>query len=183
MTFPDGKQAGCGFSSVVLIIGIAMLAIVATTRLAVFNQMIQRYQTRSGVDQVTGDLQKFRGWTMTSGSRDRFFARDCPSGPSPFKEYRIERQGAGGVWPGPRDTPSSYANILTGWQDLQREYVGVRVTQLKDNAAADRDNIIFDSRGASLNPGVAYPLTVTVLHTSGIQRPVQVRSAGGMRMQ
>ena len=177
------EQRDGGFSAVELVIGVAMLAIVAATGVAMFLPTIQRYQTRSGADQIAGDLRKIQGLAMTSGSRHRLFVRDCPSGPSPCKEYRIERGGAGGVWPASSDTPTTNGNVLTEWLDLQREYAGVRVTQLRNSAPTDRDNILFDSRGASVNPGVTYPLTVTVLHTSGTQRTVQVRSAGGVRMQ
>ena len=172
-----------GFTTVELIIGMVVVAVLAAAAIPALLPSIQRYRTRSGADQVAGELRKIQGLAMTSGARHRLYIRNCPSGPSPCKQYRIEQQAAGGVWPASGDTPSTNANVLTNWTDLQRDYSGVRITQLKDAGGIDRGDIIFDSRGASTNTGVTYPLTITVASTAGPQRTVEVRNAGGVRVQ
>jgi type II secretory pathway pseudopilin PulG len=160
---------------------VVALAIIVAAGVPGLLGAIQRYRTRTGADQMVGQLRKIQSLAMTSGSRHRLFLRDCTSGPTPCKAYRIEKE-SGSTWPTAGDTPGSNANVLTEWVDLQREYGGVRVKSLKDAGGVDASDVIYDSRGASVNTGVSYPLTLTVANAAGDERTVQVRSAGGVKL-
>jgi hypothetical protein len=81
------------------------------------------------------------------------------------------------------ETPGGNPNVLTEWQELSRDFEGVRITELRDNAGIAVTSVMFDSLGASVNLGVTYPLTVVVVSGAGSQRTVQVRNGGSLRMQ
>lgn len=110
------------------------------------------------------------------------YLRACPTGPTPCRQYRVEREAAGPVWPLESETPGTNPNVLTQWQELSRDFEDVRITELRDNAGIAVTSVMFDSLGASVNLGVTYPLTLVVV-SGGSQRTVQVRSAGSLRMQ
>lgn len=172
-----------GFTALELIIVVVFVVVLAAVGFPTLLGTIQRYRTRAGADQVTGELRRIQSLAMTTGSRHRLFIRACPGVTVACKEYRREREAAGPAWPASSDSTSSNANVLTEWVDIERAYGGVLLTSLKDAGGTDRTEIIFDSRGASVNAGVTYPLTITVAHTSGAQRTIQIKSAGGVKMQ
>ncbi len=170
-----------GFTALEIILVVVVVAIIAAVGVPGLLAAIQRYRTRTGADQMAGEFRRVQSLAMTSGARHRVLLRNCSSGPTPCKEYRIERE-ASSTWPAAGDTPGSNANVLMEWVDLQREYGGVRVKSLKDIGGVDASDVIFDSRGASVNAGVSYPLTLTVANAIGDERTVQVRSAGGVKV-
>ncbi|MBI4841652.1 MAG: prepilin-type N-terminal cleavage/methylation domain-containing protein [candidate division NC10 bacterium] len=171
-----------GFTTLEVILVVVAIGIIAAAGIPTLLGTIQRYRTRTGADQMVGEFRRVQSLAMISGARHRVFLRDCPSGPTPCKEYRIERESAS-AWPGASDGTGNNANVLTEWVDLQREYGGVRVRSLKDAGGVDASDVIFDSRGASVNAGVSYPLSLTVANAAGDERTIQVRSAGGVKLQ
>lgn len=173
---------GRGFTTleiiIVLVIAVIMSAIAAPNLIG----NLQRYRTRSGADQVMGELRRLQSLAMTTGSRHRLAVASCASGPSPCKRYRNERE-AGGAWPASSDTTASNPAVLSDWVDLQQSLSSsVRLKSLKDSGGGDVAGVIFDSRGASITTGASYPLTCTIAHASGYERTVVVRSAGSVRM-
>ncbi|MFB3820257.1 MAG: Tfp pilus assembly protein FimT/FimU [Candidatus Methylomirabilales bacterium] len=162
---------------------VAVVAILAAVGLPSLLAGIQRTRLRGGAEQVLNDLRRTQSLAMTTGARHRMYLRACPGGPTPCRQYRVEREAAGPTWPLESETPGTNPNVLTEWQDLGRDYEGVRITELRDNAGSAVASVMFDSLGASVNLGVTYPLTLAVVHGAGGQRTVQVRSAGSMRMQ
>ena len=171
-----------GFTALEIILVVVVIAVIASVGIPGLLGAIQRYRTRTGADQMVGEFRRVQSLAMTSGARHRLFLRNCSSGPTPCKEYRIERE-ASSTWPAAGDSPGSNVNVLKEWVDLQREYGGVRVKSLKDTGGTDVSDVIFDSRGASVNTGASYPLTLTVANAVGDERTVQVRSAGGVKVQ
>lgn len=175
-----------GFTTVELVVVVAIAAIIAVMAVPALGPTIQRYRTRSAADQVAGELRRVQGLAMTTGTKHRLRLRDCPSGPTPCKQYRIEREAAGPTWPGVGDTPTTNADVLTEWLDLRTEYGGARITQLQEWGGANCDHVIYDARGASANTASScnsYPLTGTVANQYGDQKQVQVRRGGGVRVQ
>lgn len=170
-----------GFTALEIILVVVVIAIIAAAGIPTLLGAIQRYRTRTGAGQMAGEFRRVQSLAMTSGARHRVLLRNCSSGPTPCKEYRIERE-ASSTWPAAGDTPGSNANVLMEWVDLGREYGGVRVKSLKDTGGTDVSDVIFDSRGASVNTGASYPLTLTVANAVGDERTVQVRSAGGVKV-
>lgn len=170
-----------GFTALELILVVVVVAIIAAVGVPGLLAAIQRYRTRTGADQMAGEFRRVQSLAMTSGARHRVLLRNCSSGPTPCKEYRIERE-ASSTWPAAGDSTGSNANVLMEWVDLRRDYGGVRVKSLKDTGGTDVSDVIFDSRGASVNTGATYPLTLTVANAVGDERTVQVRSAGGVKV-
>ncbi len=175
-----------GFTTVELVVVVAIAAIIAVMAVPALGPTIQRYRTRSAADQVAGELRRVQGLAMTTGTKHRLRLRDCPSGPTPCKQYRIERETAGPTWPGVGDTPTSNANVLMEWVDLRTEYGGARITRLREYGGTNCDHVIYDARGASANTDWycnSYPLTGTVANEFGDQRELLVRRGGGVRVQ
>ena len=172
-----------GFTSVELIIVVAILSVFAAVAIPALLPSIQEYRTRSATEQVAAELRNIQGLALRSGTRHRLFLRDCPSGPNPCKQYRIEREVAGPAWPPATDTQDNNSAILTQWTDLQVDYSRVRITGITDGGGTSITNIIYDSRGAGGNTGVSYPFTVTVASTAGPQRTISVRRSGGVLLQ
>lgn len=168
-----------GFTTLEIILVVVALAIIVAAGVPGLLGAIQRYRVRGGADQVMGELRRIQSLAMTSGTRHRLRLRDCD--PPPCKEYRIEKIGT--AWPALGDGTGTNANVLTEWIDLQRNYGGVRITSLTDNSGASVDDIIFDSRGAATSSTGTYPVTISVANAAGVQRTVQVRTAGGVKMQ
>lgn len=167
-----------GFSTLELVVVVVVVGIITAAGIPALLTTIQRYRTRAGAELVTTDLRRAQSLAMTSGASHRLMVQDCLSGPTPCKRYRIERQTSGTTWPAIMDSTGNNSNVLQDWLDLQSVHSGVRITSLTDSGGSAVTNAAFNSLGASTNGEV----TITVTHTSGVQRTIQIRSAGSVRM-
>src|SRR3990172_8908614 len=113
-----------GITLLQVLVGAAVVAILAAISLPAFLLAMQNFRFRGAVDQVVGDIRRARALAVTQGTYEGGFHVSA----SP-RQFRIERRITGGLWPADTDTPSSNANVITLWQNISTLYLGVTVSR------------------------------------------------------
>ena len=173
-----------GITAVELLIAVAVLAILVGASMPLFLSAIQTSRFDGAVRRIVSDLRYTQSLAVTNGGCYGLHSGSDPLVGRP-NEYRIERGGCNGVgWPAPTDTMATNANVITEWYNLGQEFDGVSITSLRDNANINVNGVIFNSRGASVNPfiAVAYPVRITVANAPGGTRTIEVRSTGSVKL-
>lgn len=174
-----------GLTLLEVITSLAIAGVLVAAAVPAFLESIQAYRFNAAVRQVAGDIQMARSLAITTGGCYGLHSGSDPLVNRP-NQYRLERGNCNGTgWPTPTDTPATNSNVITGWVDVNQDFPGVTLDSMRDNASVTVNGVIFNSRGASVNPfvaGLIHPITITVTNTPGATRSIQVRSTGSVRV-
>lgn len=174
------------FTVVECVMAIGALAILAGLSLPVFTATLENRQLGGGVRQIVSDLRHSQSLAVTNGACYGLRLGSDPQVNRP-NQYRIEKVGCDGIippWPAATDTTVTNAKVITDWFDIGHEFRGVSLNSIRDNASVTVNSVIFNSRGASVNPFVGsltHPITITFSHTTGGVRNIQVKSTGSVK--
>lgn len=175
-----------GITLAQVLVGAALVAILAAISLPAFLLAMQNFRFRGAVDQVVGDIRRARALAVTQGKTWPYDAGFHVSA-SP-RQYRIELRCPTcsplcTSWPADTDTLSSpCANVITLWQNVSTLYLGVTVSQPVDAASTTLDRIIFNSLGNSVAT-TQNPISITVSNPLGRSCVLQVTSVGSVTRQ
>lgn len=174
-----------GITLLQVLVGAAVVAILAAISLPAFLLAMQNFRFRGAVDQVVGDIRRARALAVTQGRQVGIEAGFRVSA-SP-RQYRIELRciatGPGcssTSWPADTDSPSSNANVITLWQNISTLYLGVTVSQPIDATSTTLPRIIFNSLGNSV---ATAPISITISNPLGRSCLLQVTTIGSVTRQ
>ena len=172
-----------GITLAEVLVGAALVAILAAISVPAFLLAMQNFRFRGAVDQVVGDIRRARALAVTQGKTWPYDAGFHVSA-SP-RQYRIELRCPTcsplcTSWPADTDTPSSpCANVITLWQNISTLYLGVTVSQPVDAAGTTLSRIIFNSLVNSVAT-VQHPISITISKALGASQVVQVAAIGSV---
>ena len=179
------RQMGTkGFSLIELLVAITIAGILIGVGLPSFLGLIQRSSINAGTRQVMYEIRAVQNLAVTRGSVFGFHWGGEPLVGLPPSQYRMERNlpGTCAGWPPPGDSKATpNLDVITDWFDLAREYPGITIQSVTDNVGTPLGGVVFNSRVASVNPcnpGVTFPVRVTVVDTSGATRTITIQRAG-----
>ncbi len=176
-----------GFTVLELFMAIAIAGILIGAGMPSFLALIQSSRLDGATRQVLSEIRAVQSLAVTRGGIFGFHWGGDPLVGMVPSVYRIESNPTGNCadWPPPGASKADpNPDVITDWFDLAGEYSGITITAVQDNGGTPLGGVIFNSRGASVNPCtvVNFPVTVTVLDGLGATRTIQIRSAGSMRI-
>ncbi len=170
-----------GFNIIELFIVVMIIAVVSGIAIPGILGGIQRAGVDGASRRLADDIRLAQSNALTRGAQARLIAFD-QSGAAPnsgystdtskANMYRIEvRSGPSASWPAEGDSPATNSNVLTPWNDLGKNFGGVRVTTA--------DTVAFNSQGF---PNSASAINL-VLTGPGGTRTVQTSVIGKATIQ
>ncbi len=176
----EARMRERGITLLQLVVGAAVVAVLAAISLPAFFLAMQNFRFRGAVDQVVGDLRRARSLAVTRGPYEAgFHVSDSP------RQYRVELRCTSGcpslLWPADADTPASNANVITMWQNISTLYLGVTVSRPVGADSNPLDRIIFNSLGNSVATTLQnHPISITISKAVGTPQVVQVAAIGSV---
>lgn len=176
-----------GFSLVELFVALLIVGILIAAGLPSFLGAIQRSSINGATRQVMYEIRAVQNLAVTRGNMFGFHWGGDPFVGLPPSQYRTERNQAAPLypcasWPAPGAAKADpNPDVITDWFDLAREYPGITIQSVADSLGTPLGGVMFNSRGASMNtcnPGVTFPVTVTVADNSGATRTITIQRAG-----
>jgi type II secretory pathway pseudopilin PulG len=172
-----------GFSAIELLLAMIIAGLLIGAAMPAFLSMVQRARVDGGARQVLYEIRSAQSLAISRGGVFGFHWGGDPAigGPPPLaSQYRIELDTTGACGFPAVGAPVDGTNVIRGWFDLAGDYPGVTIQSVQDANTTVIGGVMFNSRGASVNTcaAVAFPITITIVDTSGGQRCVDVQRAG-----
>ena len=159
---------------------VGILTILAFVAMPWFSALMQSYRLNAAALQLASDLRYAQSLAVSNGGYYRFHWGNDVSQPN---AYRIEKSADGTTWPAATAMAGSDPNVINSWMNIGTSYPGINLTTIKDASNTTLSGVIFNSRGASANPGFTNPVTLSVSATAGPTKTIQVRTTGSVKIQ
>jgi len=164
----------------------AMLAVLASVSMPIFAATLQGSRVNGAVIQLDSDIRSARALALSKGGFYGLHSGRDPdiADPALLHSYRIEYSPDGVTWPATTATTGSSTAVITDWQNLPTQFTGMTVQSVVDGAANPIGGPIFNSIGASVTPStppVIRSVTMTLAHSSGATKVIQINPAGNVK--
>jgi prepilin-type N-terminal cleavage/methylation domain-containing protein len=170
-----------GYTLVEVLVGVALLAIVAGLAIPSFLAYTQRSKLDAAVRQLVEDVRQARSKAVLRGWEYRIYGFNSGSSSVYKNKYRLMGRSSTAVaWPA--DSAASFESataMVSEWVNIGTVYPGVR---FNPTDGTDHFWVAFNDRGVAYDIDDSFkPLNVT--HPTGGTKTVTVTSAGSVRVQ
>lgn len=174
------RQAQNGFTTVELLTGLLILALMAGASIPIVLGMLDTYHRNGAARQVLPEIRQTQSLAVTRGVTLAFQWGGSVSYPA--SQYRIVQDTSGACALPATGTAENGTTVVKGWTDVSKDYKGLTIQSIKDNNNVSVGTVMFNSRGASVNTcsAVSFPVIATVSDQRGLTRQIEIRSAGNL---